>query len=415
MNKKLFISLFIFLILVQPIFIVNAKGQTDGISNLELKMRGCEERTVDGKKVMVAGFYHILEFDKNGLEVTEISISRGDQKYGWRYEDGWKGDLSYLNQTSSEVSDFHVKMFIGIEAGSETGEWNLTINGNEFRILVERPVKSIGFHSADFNIRFQPFENSTKSAEPQKFILDNTGNTIFNYKVNFDKYDSRINVSSKEGLLKPNSKVESTVSFTVGKWDPDVIDIDGNILVTPHKVISNSTATLVPQYSYDISLRIYIGHENYQIKKIDQNLGIQFLKKIQATEGKDKVVRFFISGEKSVTVNIETTNIKIISLNGETVDDAKFSLDLSPNTEYPVELIIKPSKNEEYGEIKYILDDGLRKEVFSTEVEILEDDLQTTSENQGYDNSLINFYIIGGGVFFVAIYIILINLKRSKV
>jgi hypothetical protein len=382
------------------------------LDDYEIELQGFEPQYKDGKYIIVAGFYHNLKFQS---EEPNISLKKDNVSYHWFYDNGWKGDTSFINKSASKIIDDEYHLVFGINAGEEPGLWNLTIDETYYQVYVEEPTRSVGYYSPDFELNFEPFTEEKKSTGNTKFILENNGNSILKYEVVFDKLSSNFELSNPQGLIYPGQKISSNINLTSEEWNPGYFNIEGNIILKPTNVISNETFSLIPQFTFDLVVNVTVGHENYHVINIGDGLSFQHLLYVEMDYNRNKTVRFYLSGEEEVEVNVEGENIKILSVKGEDIDGVPFTIDLEEGKEYAFDVKIKAKEEGTQGKLIYTIDDGTEKS-YETIIDVEQDENDNTDSNSETDSTdkIVNTIIIIIGILIIISYIFIRRVNRKR-
>lgn len=384
--------------------------------NLDLKINLLDGPNDDdvGKLMIVSGFFHEFTFNS---EEANVSLERGENSYHWYYEKGWKGDTQYMNTDSSLLQDGKVCLVAGIEADEPEGSWNLTINGDNYEVIVEQPDKGISFSSADFNIYAEPFTAQNISSAPQKYRLINEGNSPISYQTNFRSYANCIKASHQQGILSPGESIESYISITTEKWEPEIKSIEGKVEIAPINVVSNATFSLMPKWEFDLDINITIGSKGYDFREED-GITIQYPRTRKMKLGQTKEITIFFSGDEDFTFDVSGEVIDIKSIKDKKNIDVPERISLGSKKLYPINITIKATGKDSDTKINYKISQGNSSNIYSTDI-MLEgevDDLEEkedTKHNQGQDGVL-NLIILGSCLSLPIIYLSIKNYKGKK-
>lgn len=386
---------------------INTTGQESDVNNLRISMVKLSPRSKQGNPLIVSGFYHTIEFDSN--HVPNVNLTRGDTTYNWYYDNEWKGDLSFIDVKNSTKSGSHYKMVVGLEGNEKEGIWDLNINDHEFDVTVERPVRGFGIHMPDFTFRFDPFTSTTKSSDPQKYTLESEGNSVLEYETYFNNFNSQIDVANPSGILKPNKKIDSTISFTSKEWKPGYLNFSGFVTIRPINVISNATYQFVPEYQLDINGQVIVGHKGYEIKELSDGVVLQYKENIEMYYGEKKTVNFYLSGDKQIGLDVIAKKLNIKSFSGMGQTSLPTTLELESGKEYKLSVKIKPTKKETTGSLLYQINEDTEDNKYQTDVQILRPlDGYDDSDSNGFSSSKdLNMIIIVTGISLFVGYLIL--------
>ncbi len=383
------------------------------VENLSISLLGYSPQHKGPNPIMIGGFLHSIEFDSSQANVT---INRGDTSYNWYYDSGWQGDTSFMDVSASSSSSGLFKLVAGIEADENPGWWNLSVNGNEYDVWVKKPQRSLSLTTADFRINFEPFTSETKSSSPQKFILTNEGNCVLEYKTKFEQYGSRITASDPNGMLYPDEKVESTITFTSGKWKPGYREFSGTIDITPINVVSNATFALISKYQASFNMNISVGHSGYEIKELSEGITVQYLDKTKMKYGSTKTLSFYLTGDKPVNIDVSAEEVKLKSVKGAGKTGVPTTVSLEPGREYRFNVTVKSNVKNTTAHVIYRIKQGETQREYTTSIRIDEKRPSTEKEEEPFTpNRKINMMILLIGVVLVVLYFILTRFRNEEV
>ncbi len=399
--------------LISPISTIARSNSLQASQNLQINMLECSPRYKDENPVMVAGFYHKMEFDSS--QKPHIKLSYQNTSYHWWYDGGWKGDVSYMDLKKSKISGDHYEVVVGVNATDPYGTWNLQINAQEYDVYVEKPRRvSAEIQSADFYFLFEPFTSEKQSSSPQKYILENVGNSVLSYDTNFKTFPSHISVSKSKGIITPGQEIESDLTVESSEdWGPGYINLQGSVAVFPQHIVSNNTYALVPELKFSLSGRIAVGHRNYEIKDMGDGLTLQYRETITMEYQGERTLSFYLSGNETVTIDILSENIKIESVEGNEEKDPPYSVTLKPGREYRFTVSVKANIEDVTGKVVYKVNDETSTHRYRTTINVKRapPGMDTGVDDSGESTSkLVNIGVIAVGLSFVSVYLF----SRSK-
>lgn len=277
--------------------------------------------------------------------------------------------------------------------------------------------KGISFSSADFNIYAEAFTVQNISSAPQKYRLINEGNSPISYQTNFGCYSNYVKPSKKEGILWPGESIESYISITTEREEPDIKNIEGKVEIAPINVVSNATFSIVPKWEFDLDINITIGSKGYDIRE-GNGVTIQYPRTRKMNLGETKKITIFFSGDEDFIFDVSGENIDIKSVKGDKNMEVPERISLRSKKLHPLNITIEARGEDSDAKIDYKISQGNSSNIYSTDI-ILEgrvddfEEREDTQHNEGQAGSL-NSIILGSCLSLPIIYLSIKNYKGKK-
>ena len=359
----------------------------------------------------VRGYFNEISFESD-TQTTHIEMTHPEatRTYNWTYDDGWSGDVDFLDDGNTTYDGERWTISIAIYDEEPEGEWDLYIEidgqPNEFDIDVVEPSTSFSA-SGDINFYLEPYQENTFSDE-QSITFTNSGNVRMKVDVNHE--DDNLTYEISQEIFHPGDSGEITFQyisstggliefgetisiepFPIGKLD---LDLEGNIGV-------GSRA------SYGLNIGVTVGYQGYEQAQAD-NYEIQYLNSMEVDGDTHNNMTFYVYPHEDIDFDVEGTNVEIIDVSEDTDES------LSPGEEEEIEITVHfKSHHENDGDIQLILED----DEYITEIQLSEIAPQPGDEEVSFIEEEAETITLGvifiGGILFIGLGRIWLN-KRKK-
>ncbi len=343
----------------------------------------------NGTYHMSTGIWNIIEvtLDSSVSDLTvEMQYGSAEQNwtnhYLWKYSGGvWEDPLYqyYIVPENCSVSGNTYLIYLGVDYGAYYGTWTVTISSEGSGIAVrtvilEAPRVAASFHSADFNLRAEPFVATTIDSKDymQDFRVVNEGNVPLTYTINYSAYADRINTTGKVAIIEPGKDARHYIVFRTGVWSPRILSFDGSISATAAYRIPQreNTTHLIPTVASTFTAEIHIGHTNYEIYT-DGDLSFQAKKKTSVDYDSISNLTVFLTGNGSAIIGIKGSDCKIreIVYEGENVS-LPLQIELRPDSEKNISLSVLADRPDTTATIIYEISYKGKYHKYTTEMAV---------------------------------------------
>jgi len=359
----------------------------------------------------VRGYFNEISFESD-TQTTHIEMTHPEatRTYNWTYDDGWSGDVDFLDDGNTTYDGESWIISIAIYDEEPEGEWNLYIEidgeSNEFDIDVVEPSTSFSA-SGDISFYLEPYQEDTYSDE-ESITFTNSGNVRMKVDVNYEDDDLTHEVSqeifapgesgditfqyiSSTGGVVEFGETVSIEPYPIGKLD---LEIDGNVGV-------GSRA------SYGLTIGVTVGYEGYQQAQAS-NYEVQYLESMEVSGDSHDNLTFYVYPHEEIDFHISSSDVEIIDVSEDTDEP------LSPNGEEEIEVTVHfKSHHENDGNITLILN-GDR---YNSEIRLTETVPQPGEEEVSFieeEAETITFGIVFiGGILLIGAVRIFISKKKD--
>lgn len=367
-----------------------------------------QQEDVNLPEHFVRGYFNEISYssidEETHLEMTHPDAS---QNYVWTYEDGWEGDLNYLDLENTSYDGDGWTITIAIHSDEPTGDWNLQIDEQNFEIEVVESDTSFSV-SGDISFYLEPYQEETYSDEGS-VTFRNTGNVPMKIEVIYEDDDLVHElpkevfypgesgqivfqyISSTGGLLKfaPSVSVEP---FSIGAVS---LDGEGNVAV-------------ISQGAIGLNFSLTVGYRGYEQAQAD-NYEVQYLNSMEVRGDTHNNITFYVYPHEDIFFDLEGSNLEIIDVSEDTSEQ------LFPREEEEIEITVHfKSHHENDGEIQLILEeDGYITEIQLTETVSEPGEEEVSFIEEEAETITLGVLLIGGIAVFGAARILL-NKKKEE-
>jgi hypothetical protein len=357
-----------------------------------------------GNPAIVAGIWHNINvtLESNNFQQLNIEFYKGNSKpdskdrdstnyYEWEYNANTRqwadalryGGYNYLNSDLSQKNGNTYSFCIGVNFNAVTGDYsyiknkntiyyeNFTLNiyedDNEINsgnVVVEIPITGIARPHGDL-IRFNvdPFTKMTDDADDY-FKIENKGNIPLIIDIDYGENSDILEVPGLGSIIPAfESFTYDEIKVHSKSWKPGIINIDGPPVegaIPEGYKITTAPLSFSPVPGIDSpDFEIRVGRGTYELKEeIFENTDIsfQYPTSLSMSEGEEKEIIVYVSGNGPVTLNFGTENIKIkkiIYQNTET--STPININSKNTSEYPVKIRIQALRQNIDAKLIYYL------------------------------------------------------------
>jgi len=402
--KKIIIA---FLILVSCLFsFLSTVIATDNVA-IDISMLQGEKQTRFNRPVIVAGVWHYVNIttDQNMDEFTirlykGVTLPTGNKNetnyYEWKYD---KNNATVWNDISGYGVDYIKRDYcvkngdtysfcVGVKdtlpnIAGYCENWTMEVynNGNKLHsegVVIETPeVGYSQYHIPGYiNFYVDPFTKMDASGN-DFFKIGNKGNIPLYVNIDSTRY-SNIEISDLNKKFLPGENRTLYVTLHSESWPPGIKEKNVELNAScPKSYFVETNATIAFQNSFVIDvpqLKIYVGHSNYEIIEIgDTGIILQYVKKLDMSEGEIKDINAYVSGNGAVSLDVSTDKENVILLklfDGSTETSSPISFTSTSNSERTITVKIEAISEGKTGEIRYNLTTGGKTYNYTTQITI---------------------------------------------
>ncbi len=356
----------------------------------------------NGTYHMSSGIWNIIEvtLDSSVSDLTvEMRYGSGEQNwtnhYIWKYSGGvWEDSLyqHYIIPANCSVDGNTYLIYAGVDYGASEGTWTLSVSSGGVdialrNIILEEPRVAASFHSADFNLRAEPFVATTIDSKDymQDFRVVNEGNVPLIYTVNYSAYADRINTTGKVAIIEAGQDARHYITFRTDAWSPRILSFTGVITATAAYRIPQreNTTHLIPSIASSFTGEIRIGHTNYEIYT-DGDLSFQAKKKISVDYNSMSNLTVFLTGNGSAIIGIKGSDCRIreIVYDGKNIS-LPLQIELQPGSERNISVTVLADSPDTTASIIYEISYKGKYHKYTTEMTVGPKPQQETSGDSG--------------------------------
>jgi hypothetical protein len=401
---------------------------------------------------MVAGIWHQLNItlDDENIQILNLKFFKGNEiptgeknssnYYEWTYDETseniWNDQLKYDGRTYIDVNnsikvDKLFSFYIGVKDNLPNSplfyheNWTLEISFDEEvqhteMIVVEKPTLAFAKSHGDIiNYFIEPFI-ATSSDGDDNFRIENNGNLPLDIFIDYLSYNDFIKLSDSNTRISPYSNKIFNINLQSGEWKPGIAEssISSTLVGSISGDIIVPTSVLTFQSAYQINaplLKIYIGHNNYEIIEIEgTNIVFQYIKNIKMNESEIRNIPVYMSGNGTVNFNAITDgkNISILNIKAENKDiTIPFEIESTDTLEYEIILQIEAIRENKIGYLYYDLEIENSSKTYVTVI-----DISSPSDSQGLDLNItpVTTIIVIICIILVIAYVIFTHIKHRR-
>jgi hypothetical protein len=243
------------------------------------------------------------------------------------------------------------------------------------QIYVDKAVNSFGLKTIPVIIRAEPFTEEYYVSE-EKFTVENDGNVPLRLSVNYSTYEDIFYTLDFNEFLKPGETARFNIQLhSKSTWEPGKITITsgdasvkGDVLyvIPPKKFISLIESNLI-----GLPINIYVGHSDYEIKFLTNNIVFQYEETLDIYFDETKDIYTYLSGNGNTTVRITSENLKILNIfSGDAEAGYNFTVNSINTSEHPIIVRVKGMRANSTGYLHYDLEIDGEHQVFTTTINV---------------------------------------------
>ena len=383
-------------------------AKADEVPSVSLNLKGYEPRLEQGLPIMVAGFWHTINFsiEERASDLylflyqgTSIPSEKNERSYyEWMYDssEGFRGtpELSYaslyIDEEACSATETNLEFCVGVKDTLPNSvfyrqNWTLELYRNGQHVMekmfwLEKPTKGLAkIHGDRIECSVDPFKELTVEAGDY-IMLKNTGNVPLGIDLRYTELDSVVDFETIDDMLAPLSTGTYRVFFHAHTLQPQFITAEGTATASvPNDLMilegSNISSTVFLQSSLVLDIpiiEIFVGHSTYQLMIMDDSpLSYQYRTSVSIQEGKSKDLHVYISGNGQATLaisprgpNITMSNIR---MNGEQLQQP-LSILSTVTQEQRITVAVKALSEGHHEYIDYTLTTQDETKTFSTKI-----------------------------------------------
>ena len=309
-----------------------------------------QQEDVELPEQFVRGYFNEISYsnidEKTHLEMTHPDAS---QNYVWTYEDGWEGDLNYIDLENTSYDGDSWAINIAIHGDEPTGDWILQIDEQNFEIEVVEPDTSFSV-SGDIHFYLEPYQEEAYSDEGS-VTFRNTGNVPMKIEVIYED-DDLVHDSSKDVFYPDESGqiVFQYISSTGG-----LIKFAPSVSVEPFSIgavslVGEGNVAVISQGAVGLNFGVTVGYRGYEQAQAD-NFEVQYLESMEVRGNSHNNLTFYVYPHDDIDFGVDGEDVEIIEIS-ENTDEP-----LRPNEKEEIELVVHfRSHHENDGYIELVLD-----------------------------------------------------------
>ncbi|MFP3872076.1 MAG: hypothetical protein ACOCTR_06430 [Candidatus Natronoplasma sp.] len=277
---------------------------------------------LDIPEEFIAGYFNEIIYESSSQE-TSIEISNMDFSYLWEYkeEDGWTGNLSYLNEEetnySSDENVWTVQISINEEDLNTAEEnWTLKINTDgEVKTTELTVVKADTANSmfrGQLNFFFEPYQEGAIAED--SVTLRNDGNVNLTIEIEIERENLQVVGDIVSGdILEPGKTADIVFQYetsTDAARPPQkiqAISVSAKAMTTVDPDPDNDVR-VYSETSYEVEASYFVGYEDYEQ---DEGFGysVQYSSSIEVPGDSTNNVTFYIYPQEEVFFQLEGENV----------------------------------------------------------------------------------------------------------
>ncbi len=448
-SKKVYFMipvLILLLISLCPLLVLN--GMCTSVDETTLYIPGETQRIRAVNPVLVAGLWHYLNVTLIDSQPSKLSVTMyeggtlptsGERNentyYEWEYDNGNWNEVteyggttySYINKANCKKTGNTYSFYIGIRSdvvkntnidAIDYDNWTLEIKADNTVIknsglTVEEPVIGFAQQSAEFYLHCEPF-TSTIIKPDHTFGIINPYNIPFTINLTYTQFANRIDTTSVEAIVHPNSTTTNEITINTLQWPPGTITIEGIVEAIPMYVVQTGDVSLITTLvQYFPNIKIFVGHSNYTIyESPTTDVVFQYEEKLDAEYDEIKDITTYISGNGNASITITCENATLLNVFHENtvIDYMSFAIQSTNTSEQPIITQIHFTQENTIAFITYEIEINGENLTFTTQITV---GPKPPQEEKPADTTLV-MIIIGVCIIAVIGYMIYSQMKYRR-